>query len=244
MRYAIFSVLLAWVGAAFISCQRGDDQDILLGRDLVVYDSKSVNEALARKLADFLKRDGYLDDSGMRVRLFQDADSFIVQFVADTLALRDSAYLELVKDYTATLCREVFNGSNVSIGLSNKDFYEFARIPCLLEPSARRQMSRVEVKGNLLYFSNQVDTSDAMALVAYLVRDSFFTGGEGMIAEFDRNDRSWVFRFVADSSLLENAGYQDLANQYAQRLSDSLFEKAAVSVELCNRGMGILYRTP
>ena len=244
MRYAIFSLFLAFVGAAFISCHRIDDQEILSGKDIVLYDSKSVNEPLAQKLADFLKRDGYLDDSGMRVRVFQDSDSFIVQFVADTLALRDSAYLELVRDYTATLCREVFNGSNISIGLSNKDFYEFARIPCLLEPSARRQMSRVEVKGNLIYFSTQVDTSDAMALVAYLVSDSFFTGGEGMITEFDRNNQSWIFRFVADSSLLENAGYQNLANQYAQRLSDSLFDEAAVSVELCNRSMGILYRTP
>jgi hypothetical protein len=244
MRYAAISLILSLVSIVLISCHRGNDEKILLGKDEVWYDTESVKEPLAQKLADFLKRDGYLDDSGMRVRVFQDSDSFIVQFVADTLALRDSAYLELVRDYTATLCREVFSGANVSIGLSNKDFYEFARITCLLEPAARREMSRVEVVGNLLYFSTQVDTSDAMALVAYLVRDSFFTGGEGMITEFDRNKQSWIFRFVADSSLLENAGYQDLANQYAQRLSDSLFEEAAVSVELCNRRMGILYKTP
>ncbi len=244
MKYATISLIITLVSVVLISCHRGNDQKILLGKDEVLYDAETVKEPLAQKLADFLKRDGYLDDSGMRVRVFQDSDSFIVQFVADTLALRDSAYLELVRDYTATLCREVFSGANVSIGLSNKDFYEFVRIPCLLDPSARRPMSRLEVMGNLLYFSSQVDTSDALALVAYLVRDSFFTGGEGMITEFDRNDRSWVFRFVADSSLLANVGYQNVANQYAQRLSDSLFEDAAVSVELCNRGMGILYRTP
>lgn len=244
MRYPIFLLSIVLASIFLYSCQFTNDKEIKLGKDIVKYDSGQISETLAQKLTDFFRRDGYLDDSGMQVRLTKDADSFIVQFVADTLSLRDSLYLELVRDYTATLCREVFGGANTSIWLCNRDFQYFARIPCLLVPEARREMSRVEVIGNLLYFTSRVDTSDAMALVAYLVRDSFFTGGEGMITEFDRDDRQWKFRFAVAPGTLENPAYQDVADQYANRLSDSLFNQAAVSVELCGRDMGVIYRTP
>jgi hypothetical protein len=225
------------------SCQKISDKEYRSGKDVVLYDA-SVQEPLVQKLAGFLKRDGYLDDSGMRVRLFSEADSFVVQLVADTTALRDSAYQELVREYTATLCREVFEGGNVGIWICNKDFQPFIKIPCFLTPEARREMSRVEVMGNLLYFSSRIDTTEALTLSAFLVRDSFFTGGEQMVTEFDRIEQGWIFRFVVDPATLENEASRNITDAYARRLSDSLFDGAAVSVQLCRRDMYPLYVSP
>jgi hypothetical protein len=236
-------ILFVLLGLGLNACEKIQDKEYRVGKDVVFYDG-SIQETMVQKLAEFLKRDGYLDDSGLRVRLFSEADSFVFQLVADTTALSDTAYHELVREYTATLCREVFGGKNTAIWVCNKDFQPFMKFPCILVPEARREMSRVEVVGNLLYFSPQIDTADALALSAFLVRDSFFTGGERMITEFDQVDKGWVFRFVVNAETLENEASRSITDSYARRLSDSLFNGAAVSVHLCRRDMGVVYASP
>lgn len=236
-----FLALVLWVLVG--SCTEIKDKEIRYGKDRVLYAEARVEEGMARGLGDFLKRDGYFDGSGMQVKLDREQDSFWVYFQVDTGAAGDSLYQEMLREYTGTLCREVFSGAGTGIILVDSLQKEMVRIPCILAPEARKKMSRVEVRGNLMYFSSMVDTMDAMTLSAFLVRDSFFTGGEGMITEFDRTDASWVFRFPIAPGSVSEKEYAGMVDEYAQRLSDSVFEGAAVSIELCNRDMRPVYRS-
>lgn len=236
-----FLTLVLWLLTG--SCTEIKDKEIRYGKDRILYAEARVEESVARGLGDFLKRDGYFDGSGMRVKLDREQDSFWVYFQVDTGAAGDSLYQEMLREYTGTLCREVFSGAGTGIILVDSLQQEMKRIPCILAPEVRKKMSRVEVRGNLMYFSSLVDTSDALTLSAFLVRDSFFTGGEGMITEFDRTDGAWVFRFPIAPGTVAGNEYGPIADEYAQRLSDSVFQGTAVSIELCNRDMRPVYRS-
>lgn len=231
--------LLVWLSA----CSPKTDLEVRSGEDVVYYPENNVSEETARRLMDFLKEDGYLDNTGMKVRVEKNADTFYVQLTADTSALRDSTYLALCRDYTATLCREVFSGKTTDIWLCNTDFQPFRKLNCILPPEQRRALSKLQVDGNILYFTESAGKDQVLPLAAFLTRDSFFTQNGGIIAELDKAGAQWNFRFVANSESLMNPEFQTVAAEYAHVLSDSVFDGASVSVHLCDRNLSTVYST-
>jgi|GEM_PF-5013408 len=239
MKFVIISVL----SLVFIACGGEKLSKYTVGEDTVWYPAERKLDADAERLGLFLRDDGYFDNTGMEVKMLRIADTFIVMLRADTAALSDADYLALCRDYTAALCREVFAGKTTDIWLCHEDFEMFHKVPCILPVAQRKPLNGLNVNGNLLYFSPAVEEEELKVLSDFLIRDSFFTQDEGILAEFDRTPDRRLFRFVISEAAMSDPEYRTIALAYAQRLSDSCFAGAPVSVHLCDRNLQSVYET-
>jgi len=236
-------LIIFCLGFLLNACKDSKTLKYTLGNDEVHYISGEVETAVAERLGDFLREDGYFDDSGLAVQVKRNQDTFYVLMIVDTAALEDAEYLEMFRNYTADLCREVFAGKTTDIWLCNRDFEPYLKLNCILPPAQRKALNGLNVNGNLLYFSPAIEKEELQMLSDFLVRDSFFSENDGILAEFDRVGEVRLFRFAVTSDVLDNPEYKILANAYAQKLSDSCFSGAPVSVHLCDRNLSSLFET-
>jgi hypothetical protein len=234
----ILFALLFWM-----ACSSEKLSKYTVGEDVVWYPEDRKMDADAERLGLFLRDDGYFDNTGMEVKMLRIADTFIVMLRADTAAISDDQYLALCRDYTASLCREVFAGKTTDIWLCNEDFEVFHKVPCILPPAQRKPLNGLNVNGNLLYFSPAIEEEELKVLADFLIRDSFFTKDEGILAEFDRSPDRRIFRFVISEAAMSDPEYRDVAQAYAVRLSDSCFAGAPVAVHLCDRNLQSVFET-
>ncbi|HMI78750.1 MAG TPA: hypothetical protein VK484_08145 [Ferruginibacter sp.] len=121
-------LLIALVATLFSSCQQYGKEYKLDKKHNVYYKGDGVDEALAKKLADYLKANQYFqDDIEATVQIVKIKDTFNLNFVVDEAKLNaetESSFLL----FGGFISQNVFNKAPVTIKLTNNKLEPFKNL--------------------------------------------------------------------------------------------------------------------
>ena len=85
-----------------------------------------------------------------------------------------------------------------------------------------------------LFYTDNIEESEADSLGEYLIR-SGFAQGESKTIQLDREKQVYQFRIVVKDTLLENEDYLTMARLFGWRLSSEVFDDRAVEMHFCDK---------
>ena len=94
-----------------------------------------------------------------------------------------------------------------------------------------------------LYFTEQVQKSDAEKLGKYLLNEGFFNG-EKRTVQINKNGKTWEFRMVVKKGTETDDQYINLFGFFSLQLSKAVFNNEPVDIHLCNEKLETLKVIP
>jgi len=127
----IVNLLLAItiIAISFTGCNQGYGKEYKLdAKHNVYYKGDGVDEALAKKLANYLKEQEYFQDSiNSTVQLVKNKDTFNLNFVVDESKLTENSGQNFLL-FGAFISESVFNKAPVTIQLTNEKLEPFKNL--------------------------------------------------------------------------------------------------------------------
>ena len=127
----IFNLLLlsTIIGTCISGCNQHYGKEYKLdGKHNVYYKGEGVDEALAKKLANYLKVQEYFQDSiNSTVQLIKIKDTFNLNFVVDETKIT-AGYENIFLVFGASISETVFNKAPVTIQLTNNKLEPFKNL--------------------------------------------------------------------------------------------------------------------
>ncbi len=122
-------MLVAIISAAMSACTQNYGKDYKLdSKHNVYYKGEGVDEALAKKLADYLKEQGYFQDSiNATVQLLKINDTFNLNFVVDEKKINSESDNNFLV-FGAYISENVFNKAPLNIQLTNDKLEPFKNL--------------------------------------------------------------------------------------------------------------------
>jgi hypothetical protein len=150
----------------------------------------------------------------------------IIVFLAD----RD---LKDIKRVGVALATTANTATNNNAGFGTNDDVE--AILKTIEQKAAAMASNVkEVKGNKLFYGNDVEVEKVNALVSYLDEGGYFTEGAGHIAVLLKQNNGYVIKEAFTNEQIDSKQTTDALENVATSIKQALFNNQSFSFEVCN----------
>jgi len=131
-----FFLLIAVSSVLFTSCANYGKEYKLDSKHDVYYKGEGVDEAMAKKLAEYLKEQQYFqDDIRASVQLLKVKDTFNINFVVDKSKINDEREKQFVV-FGGYISKAVFNSDPVVINLANEHMETIESIGYTPPPAA------------------------------------------------------------------------------------------------------------
>jgi hypothetical protein len=243
----------------FASCNKFG-KEVKINNSSVYY--KDVNEAEAKRAGDFFYRIGYFNDSNdISVQITKPKDSLQLRFVVDKEKVKpefDESYMLIA----STLSDSVFNKAPITVFLAGTDLKDIKRVGVALAASANaatdgdagsatngdveailqsieQRAAAIatnvkEVKGNKLFFGNNVEAEKINALVSYLDEGGYFAEGSGHIAVVLKRNNGYVIKEAFTDEQINSKQTTDALENVATSIKQAIFNNQSFSFEVCN----------
>lgn len=127
-------ICLLFFAAAILlaSCNSYGDKVKINDKSEVYYRGDGVTEADAKKLGDFLLKQGLFDDKNERsVQLSKDSGAYVVRFVFDKATFEKDKETTLLgfQVWQMWISENVFNSAKTKVVLADNKFKDFQQIP-------------------------------------------------------------------------------------------------------------------
>lgn len=235
------------------SCNNFGDE-VKVKQSSVYY--KNISESEAKKVGDYLANIGYFtDENDISVQVTKPKDSIQIRFVVDPEKVKpefDQQYLLIVSDISDS----IFNKAPIVVYLANTDMKDIKRVGVSLpdasssgnvseedveailkktEAIAATFGSNVkEIKGNKLYYDNNIEVERVNALANYLTDGGYFAEESGHIAVIVKQNNGYVFREAFTDQQIDSKETTKALEEIAASIKQSLFNNDSFSFEVCN----------
>lgn len=260
MRNATFKLLLSTCifllsALIFTSCNQFG-KEVKIKKNSVYY--KDISEAEAQRIGNFLYSIGYFsDENEISVQVSKPKDSLQFRFVVDKEKVKpeyDEQYLLIGSGMSDSL----FNKAPVIIFLADTNMKDIKRVGVAVpaaestannnakntdveallqatEQAAASLGSNVkEVKGNKLYYDNNVEIERVNALTDYLDKGGYFAEGSGHIAVFVKLNDGYVIKEAFTDQQIDSKSTTEALQSVATSIKQELFNNDSFSFEVCN----------
>jgi hypothetical protein len=109
--------------------------------------------------------------------------------------------------------------------------------------SCTKNGNKLKFNEGELYFTDQVQKSDAEKLGSYLETEGFFNGEKRSI-QLNKNGKTWEFRMVVKKGTESDDQYINLFGYFGIQLSKAVFNNEPVDIHLCNERFETLMVIP
>jgi hypothetical protein len=209
----------------------GDGRTVDVPGGSVSYTDK-VQEAEAKKLADYLVSRNYFNEKRDRVQIDKTDNTYTFRTVVSDGQENNPAYLIGVKNLSLELSKRAFNDAPVAIELCDENFKTIKPI----KPTYYGK--RLGFNGGDLYFAPTVSLAEAKRLGAFLVQDSYFKG-DGATVQLAKSGPRYAFRIMVKPNLYRDTTFIRQCQGFGHKISRVVFNNAPVDIHLCNA----LYKT-
>ncbi|HEX8334250.1 MAG TPA: hypothetical protein VF622_16635 [Segetibacter sp.] len=253
------TLCILFLSLFFASCNQFG-KEVKIKNNSVYY--KDVTEAEAKRAGDFFYSIGYFNDSNdISIQITKPKDSLQLRFVVDKEKIKpefDESYMLIA----STLSDSVFNKAPITVFLADTEMKDIKRVGVALaaaanaatndntgsatngdveailrsiEQRAAAIASNVkEVKGNKLYYGNDVEVEKVNALVSYLDEGGYFTEGSGHIAVLLKQNSGYVIKEAFTDEQIDSKQTTDALEKVATSIKQALFNNQSFSFEVCN----------
>ena len=95
-----------------------------------------------------------------------------------------------------------------------------------------------------VYYTSNIDKSDAEKLGALLVKTKFTNGAKSVQLTKNTKTNRFIFRMVTTKEAATNKSYETIFKIFAKQISDSVFNKLPVDFHICDNTFTTLKELP
>lgn len=95
--------------------------------------------------------------------------------------------------------------------------------------------TRLSVDDNAIYYTNDVEKSEAEDVADWLESNNFFGGTSGKVLQLDKRNETYIFRMPVKEGQEKNTMTLMRFKQVATGLSQNVFDGSVVDVQLCDK---------
>jgi hypothetical protein len=219
----------------------------------IYYKGDGVTENDAKKVGDFLKNDGFLDnEKAASLQVTKEGETYIVRFVYDKAYFDKTAGLEdFFKIYTAKMSKNVFDGKKVNIVLSDKQFKDFKTIP-YDEAAAKTLETPVtdntalnkedfdhDSQGGVTFYWKGISDEESRTIADYIVKNGAFAGGTAEIYITKDGDR-YLLRFPVKKEFRNDASIIAEIEKVSKEIKENVFPNNPYSFQMTDEQLNPL----
>lgn len=161
-----------------------------------VYFKDGASEPEAKKLGEFLKKQGYFDSSKKAtVQLVKDKDDYVVKMVVDEKEInKDKAFYQRYFWFVQDLIsKEVFNGKKTKIVMADKGLKEIESVGAIAK-------ANINPKNSVYYNPENITAADVQKLGDNLTKLGYFNGSKDLDVFLDKEKGENHLRFIVDEA--------------------------------------------
>ncbi len=161
-----------------------------------VYYKDGASEPEAKKLGDFLKKQGYFDSSKKAtVQLVKDKEDYVVKMVVDEdVVNKDKAfyhrYFWFIQDL---ISKEVFKGKKTKIVMADDGLKDIATVGTIKKAS-------INERNSIYYNPENITAADAQKLGDFLAKLGYFNGSKDLDVFLYQENGENNIRFIVDEA--------------------------------------------
>lgn len=199
-----------------------------------VYYMDSVTKAEATKLCEFLVKGEFADGSKKSVQFSRDSESnnLVFKMVTNPEVVDDPNYEYIFKTFTTEIMTE-FN-EVVDFYVTNNTFDTIK-----VYKGAEQSKSVMALKTQVRYTPN-ITKGQATKLANYLVEQKFANDKDSKTVEIDKKDNIYLFKMVIQKEVIENKGSEPILKLFGSLLSDNVFQKDSLRVQMCDERFNVI----
>ena len=217
------------------ACNNLGDEKTYNGVEL--YHTKSVTDAEASKLGDYLVSEHFADGKAKTVQLTKSGDIYQFNFVVKDGADKDTAIIKNTKLFSSMLSAQVFNGAKVEIHMCD-EYMKSLKVFASDDLGKEKDFNGVQ-----LFYTKDITIAQVDSLGNYLV-SAKFANGKGKTVQITKKENTYQFRFVVKQGIDKDPDYLKNAKTFASDLSAHVFGNAPVEVDLCDAYLTTLEVVP
>ncbi len=217
------------------ACNNLGDEKTYNGVEL--YHTKSVTDAEAGKLGDYLVSSQFADGKTKTVQLTKSGNIYQFNFVVKDGADKDTSIAKSTKLFASMLSAQVFNGAKVEIHMCD-EYMKSLKVFASDDLGKEKDFNGVQ-----LFYTKDITVAQVDSLGNYLV-SAKFANGKGKTVQITKKENTYQFRFVVKQGIDKDPDYLKNAKIFASDLSAHVFGNSPVEVDLCDAYLTTLAVVP
>lgn len=197
------------------------------GGDL--YYTANVSEDQAKKLGDYLVKEGFYDGKPKTVQLNKNGDVIEFRFVVKEEFREDEKYLKTTRLFSHSLSRDVFDGAKVEVHVCDEKMNTLK----VLSGDLGKELT---FNGSQLFYTSEVTEEQAKKLGDYLVKDGYFQG-EPKTAQLDKKDGVFQVRLVVKEEVVNDKEYESIVKVFREQIQRNVFNGEPTEIHYCDEFM-------
>jgi hypothetical protein len=213
------------------ACNNLGDEKTYNGVEL--YHTKSVTDAEASKLGNYLVTSQFADGKDKTVQLTKSGDVYQFNFVVKNGVEKDTSIVKNTKLFASILSAQVFNGAKVEVHMCD-EYMKSLKVFVSDDLGKEKNFDGTE-----LFYTKDITEAEVDSLGSYLVREKFANGKE-KTAQITKKQNTYQFRFVVKNGVDKDPDFLKNAKVFASDLSANVFAHSPVEVDLCDAYLSTL----
>lgn len=236
MKKSLFIIGLLALVITFVSCN--DYGTKLEIEDTELYYTDDITEDEAEDIGEYLKDEGFTEGDEKTVQIAKDGDTYQFRMVVKEGYEDDDDFEVTAFKFIYDLSNDVLDGEPVELHMCDEEL-ETLKVVEMDDDKyieyfySDSEWDVKEYDGTEIEYDESVSISEVDALGDYLIETGFTDGTEkSIILIFEYH--TYVFKMVTGKKYWTDDEYYSIAEEYAQDISEDVFDGYAVEIHLCD----------
>jgi hypothetical protein len=221
-------LLVFCVGLLLPGCGAGLGKKLTFNAGELYY-TGNVTEDQAKKLGDYLVKEGFFDGNRKTVQLDKNGDVLQFRFVVKESFREDEKFLKTIGLFSHTLSKDVFDGAKVEVHVCDEHMKT-------LKVLSHDLGTELTFNGNQLFYTAAVTEEQAKKLGEYLVKDGYFEG-DAKSVQLDKQNGVFQVRLVVKEEIVNDANYEGVVKLFREQIQKNVFNGEQTEIHYCDEFM-------
>lgn len=233
MKKNLFIIGLLAIVITFVSCNNYGTK--LEFDDTELYYTDDITEDEAENIGEYLQEEEFTEGEEKTVQIAKNGDTYQFRMVVKEGYDEDEDFELVALDFIYNLSYDVLDGEPVELHMCDEKL-ETLKVVEMDDDEYfydENEWDVEEYDGTEIEYDESVSFSEVDNLGSYLIETGFTDGTlKSIIFIFD--DHTYKFKMVTGKKYWNDDEYYSIAEEYAQDLSEDVFDGYAVEIHLCD----------
>jgi hypothetical protein len=243
-KYLLRACLFLSFSVLVFSCSDYGKKINIEGTKTEVYYKGGATESDARKVADFLKKDGFLgSDKEASIQVVRNSDKYTVRFVYGKDYYDKNAWLnDFFDKYAVRMSADLFDNKKTDIALADKYFKDYKVFPydeavanvakaTPVQEGVNKSEYDHASQGGVDFYWKGISAEEGKTITDYIVQNGSFAGGTAEIY-ITKDDGHYTLRFPVSSQYQNDTTIYAEIEKVSQEIKDNVFTNAPYSFQI------------
>ena len=199
-----------------------------------LYYTKNVTEDKADDIGKYLQETGFTEGDRKTIQITKDGDTYQFRMVVKEDFVDDEDYEQTAYVFINNLSTDVLDNNPVELHMCDENLKTLKVVK--MDDNQEIIEDDYEIlsyDGTEIEYNNTVKYNEVNDLGNFLIQTGFTDGTlKSIVLVKDQN--TYVFKMVVDETSWTDQEYHNLAKEYAQEMSSTIFNDKNVEIQLCN----------